>query len=122
MYLVCTPGVHCIITDYVTLRVLNHRPRTFLSMVARELYLRNHHNYCNKANTILNAFARVVNKPNPGVLSTKAAKPQMQQFTTFKFKKLTRVFISGPEFLTMFVSRLGKDSNGELLLVANVQL
>ena len=46
----------------------------------------------------------------------------MQQFTTFKFKKLTRVFISGPEFLTMFVSRLGKDSNGELLLVANVQL
>ena len=46
----------------------------------------------------------------------------MQQFTTFKFKKLTRVFISGPEFLTMLVSILGKDSNGELLLIPNVQL
>ena len=32
------------------------------------------------------------------------------------------VLISGPEISTIFVSRQGKDSNGELLPVANVQL
>ena len=46
-------------------------------ILGQGLYLRNHQSYCNKANTILKAFARVVNKPNLSVLSTKAAKPQM---------------------------------------------
>ena len=67
-------------------------------------------------------FARVVNKPNPSVLSTKAAKPQMYQFPTFKFKNSPGFWFQDLIFSTILVSRLGKYSNGELLQVSNVQL
>ena len=53
-----------------------------------------HNKYCNEAYTIVKAFGRVVNKPNPSVQSAKAAKSQMQQVTTFKIKQFTRVLIS----------------------------
>ena len=41
--------------------------------------------------------------------------------SNLQIQKLTRVLVSGSEFSIILVSRLGKDSNGELLQVANMQ-